>query len=69
MRYYIIRREEPFQKGTEEYYGSEDEFTLGSKMVFIGLILPLTSPLDDRAIFYYFNEISFTVTSACVQPY
>ena len=38
MRYYIIRREEPFQKGTEEYYGSEDEFTLGSKMVFIGLV-------------------------------
>ena len=37
-RYYIIRREEPFQKGTEEYYGSEDEFTLGSKMVFIGLV-------------------------------
>ena len=38
MRYYIIRREEPFQKGTEEYYGSEDEFTLGSKMVFVGLV-------------------------------
>ena len=37
-RYYIIRREEPFQKGTEEYYGSEDEFTLGSKMVFVGLV-------------------------------
>ena len=38
MRYYIIRREEPFEKGTEEYYGSEDDFTLGSKMVFIGLV-------------------------------
>ena len=38
MRYFIIRREEPFEKGTEEYYGSEDEFTLGSKMVFVGLV-------------------------------
>lgn len=38
MRYYIIRREEPFEKGTEEYYGDEDEFTLGCKMVFVGLV-------------------------------
>ena len=40
-RYYIIRREEPFEKESEEYYGyygNEDNFTLGSKMVFVGLV-------------------------------
>ena len=38
MRYYIVRREEPFEKGTEEYYGDEDDFTLGAKNVFVGLV-------------------------------
>ena len=43
-RYFIIRREEPFKKGTEEYYGDEDEFTLGSKMVFVGLVYKFIEP-------------------------
>lgn len=47
MRYYIIRREEPFEKGTEElkysFYGDEDDFTLGAKMVFLGLVYKFIS--------------------------
>ena len=43
MRYYIIRREEPFEKGTEEYYGDEDDFTLGAKNVFLGLVYKFIS--------------------------
>lgn len=44
MRYFIIRREEPFEKKSGEYYGSEDEFTLGSKMVFVGLVYKFIAP-------------------------
>ena len=47
MRYFIIRRDKPFEKGTEElkysFYGDEDDFTLGAKMVFLGLVYKFIS--------------------------
>ena len=57
MRYFIIRREEPFEKGTEEYYGSEDEFTIGSKMVFIGSLLNFDVVKDIKSICYIRDQI------------